>query len=101
MHRLSDPDHKVPRREYLALPFFTPAPERVRSPLWPWSMLRPAMPLLSLADLRQHLRDLGALPLHEGRVLRRWARAQPQDGGKRPLQDFLPRALREALPALV
>lgn len=56
---------------------------------------------LSLADLRQQLRQLGALPLHEERVLRRWARAQPQDGGKRRPQDFLPRTLREPLPALV
>jgi 23S rRNA (adenine2503-C2)-methyltransferase len=59
------------------------------------------MPLLSIADLRQQLAHLGALPLHQQRVLRRWVRAQPQDGGKRLLQDFLPRALREALPALV
>ena len=63
-------------------------------------MLHP-MPPLSLADLRQRLAELGALPLHEQRVLRRWARAQPQDGGRRLLQDFLPRALRDALPALV
>ena len=61
----------------------------------------PPMPLLSIADLRQQLAHLGALPLHQQRVLRRWVRAQPQDGGKRLLQDFLPRALREALPALV
>lgn len=63
-------------------------------------MLRP-MPLTSLADLRQRLAALGALPLHEQRVLRRWARAQAQDGGRRRLQDFLPRALRDALPALL
>ena len=59
------------------------------------------MPLLSITDVRQRLAELGALPLHEQRVLRRWARALPQDGGRRLLQDFLPRPLREALPGLV
>jgi 23S rRNA (adenine2503-C2)-methyltransferase len=33
-------------------------------------------------------------------VLRRWACAQPQDGGRRKLENFLPRALREALPGI-
>ncbi len=55
---------------------------------------------LSVAQLGQHLRSLGAGPGHEARVLRRWANAQPQDGGKRALQDFMPKPVREALPAL-
>jgi 23S rRNA (adenine2503-C2)-methyltransferase len=33
-------------------------------------------------------------------VLRLWSQALPQDSGPRALDDFLPRALREALPAL-
>lgn len=51
-------------------------------------------------DLRQRLRALGASPSHEARVLRHWATATPQDAGRRRLEDFLPRRLREALPAL-
>jgi 23S rRNA (adenine2503-C2)-methyltransferase len=33
-------------------------------------------------------------------VLRRWAQALPQDGGRRRIEDFLPQRLRRALPAL-
>jgi len=33
-------------------------------------------------------------------VLRQWVHAQPQDAGKRRLSDFMPLAVREALPAL-
>jgi 23S rRNA (adenine2503-C2)-methyltransferase len=33
-------------------------------------------------------------------VLRRWANAQAQEGGRRALQDFMPKAVREALPEL-
>ena len=53
---------------------------------------------MHVRDLRQRLRALGALPLHEERVLRRWAMAQPQEGGRRQLQNFLPQALRAELP---
>ncbi len=55
---------------------------------------------MQISELRQRLRALGALPLHEERVLRRWAMAQPQEGGRKPLQHFLPLALRNELPAL-
>jgi 23S rRNA (adenine2503-C2)-methyltransferase len=34
-----------------------------------------------IADIRQRLRALGALPLHEHRVLRLWANALPQASG--------------------
>ena len=34
------------------------------------------------------------------RVLRRWAQAQPQEGGRAQLQHFLPQALRAELPAI-
>ena len=50
--------------------------------------------------LRQRLRDLGALPLHEQRVLRDWLQARPHDQGRRRPNDFLPRRLREALPEI-
>ncbi|MDQ2778682.1 MAG: RNA methyltransferase [Pseudomonadota bacterium] len=55
---------------------------------------------MQLSELRQHLRALGALPQHEVRVLRLWACGLPQDSGRRPLDSFLPKPLREALPAL-
>ncbi|MDT8998664.1 RNA methyltransferase [Paucibacter sp. APW11] len=53
----------------------------------------------SLSDLREQLRALGALPKHEQRVLRLWSQALPQTSGKRLIEDFLPRSLREGLPA--
>ena len=56
---------------------------------------------MRIASIRQQLRDHGAKPVHEERVLRQWSRALPQDAGKRRPEDFLPLALREALPALM
>jgi len=50
--------------------------------------------------LRHRLRALGARPIHEERVLRQWARGESQAGGRRRPADFLPLALRTALPAL-
>ena len=62
------------------------------------------MPSLSslhtLDALRDRLRALGAKPAHVHRVLRLWSQALPQDGGARAVDDFMPRALREALPGL-
>ena len=55
---------------------------------------------MQVHELRQRLRALGAGPKHEARVLRLWACAQPQDSGRRRLEDFMPAALRAALPAL-
>lgn len=56
---------------------------------------------MRIHTIRQRLRDLGAKPIHEQRVLRLWSQALPQDSGRRQLQDFLPQEVREALPALV
>ena len=56
--------------------------------------------LRELADIRRHLRALGARPLHEQRVLRLWTQALAQDSGRRKPEDFLPASLREGLPAL-
>ena len=53
-----------------------------------------------LAHVRERLRALGARPVHEERVLRQWARAEPLAAGRPRAEDFLPRALREALPVL-
>jgi 23S rRNA (adenine2503-C2)-methyltransferase len=55
---------------------------------------------MTIEELRRRLRELGAGPRHEAHVLRRWAQALPQDGGRRRIEDFLPRRLRRALPAL-
>ena len=56
---------------------------------------------MQISALRERLRALGALPLHEDRVLRRWAMAQPQEGGRKQLQHFLPLALLGQLPQIV
>ncbi len=55
---------------------------------------------MHINDLRQRLRALGALPKHEERLLRLWSQAMAQDSGRRRLEDFMPKALREALPGL-
>ena len=55
---------------------------------------------MSLGALRCRLRALSAAPQHAQRVLRLWSCALPQDHGRRPLDSFMPRALREALPQL-
>src|SRR6185295_1021564 len=56
---------------------------------------------MRIEDIRQQLSRLGAGRVHAERVLRLWANAMPQDSGRRPLESFLPQALRAALPALV
>ncbi len=55
---------------------------------------------MHIEALRHRLRALGARPVHEARVLRQWARAEPLAQGRRRPEDFLPLALRTALPAL-
>ena len=54
----------------------------------------------SISDIRAHLRALGANPKHEHRVLRLWSQALPQTQGRRPLDSFMPAAVREALPGI-
>jgi 23S rRNA (adenine2503-C2)-methyltransferase len=55
---------------------------------------------MHIDTIRQRLRALGALPLHEQRVLRDWIQGAAHDVGRRRAQDFLPRGVRDALPAL-
>jgi len=55
---------------------------------------------MQLEAIRERLRALGAKPLHEQRVLRDWVLGRPYDQGRRRPQDFLPLALRDALPEL-
>ena len=56
---------------------------------------------MRIQTIRQRLREHGALPCHEHRVLRLWANALPQASGKRKPEDFLPGRVRALLPALV
>ena len=55
---------------------------------------------MKVEQLRQRLRELGAKPEHEARVLRAWVQRGSLDTRRRKAEDFLPLALREALPAL-
>ena len=55
---------------------------------------------MRITDLQHRLRALGARPVHEQHLLRRWMQARPLDGGRHDAADFLPRPLREALPEL-
>lgn len=55
---------------------------------------------MKIEVIRQRLRAFGAQPLHEQRVLRDWVKLQPHDQGRRRAVDFLPKTVREALPAL-
>ena len=55
---------------------------------------------MQLSTIRARLRDLGARPLHEQRVLRDWVLQRPYDQGRRRPDDFLPLGVRTALPAL-
>jgi len=57
---------------------------------------------MKIETIRQRLRELGAKACHEQRLLRAWLQAQPLGSGTRRqrAEDFLPLALRQALPAL-
>jgi 23S rRNA (adenine2503-C2)-methyltransferase len=55
---------------------------------------------MRLDSLRARLRSLGALPLHEDRILRDWVRNAGHDHGRRRPDDFLPKPVREALPQI-
>ena len=58
------------------------------------------MSFQQIAEIRNHLRCFGARPVHEQRILRLWSQAKPQNSGSRPLESFMPSALRQALPQL-
>ncbi len=55
---------------------------------------------MRIEDIRHRLGAHGALPVHARHVLRLWACALSQDGGRQRPDDFLPQSLRAALPAL-
>lgn len=55
---------------------------------------------MRIHDLKQRLRQAGAGPSHEHRILRTWLRAQPGNTAKRPPEKFFPASLLAALPAI-
>ncbi|MCV2366935.1 RNA methyltransferase [Roseateles oligotrophus] len=55
---------------------------------------------MQIQDLRQRLRALGAKPEHEQRVLRDWVQVRARESGRRRPGNYLPLALREALPGI-
>jgi 23S rRNA (adenine2503-C2)-methyltransferase len=55
---------------------------------------------MRIESIRQRLRDLGAKPCHEERMLRAWTRALPLDAGSCPADQFYPLAVRDAFPAI-
>jgi 23S rRNA (adenine2503-C2)-methyltransferase len=55
---------------------------------------------MQIGHIRQRLRQLGARPCHEERMLRAWTRALPLDAGACPAEDFYPLSLRAAFPAI-
>ena len=55
---------------------------------------------MRIAQLRQRLRDLGAKPCHEDRLLRGWSQACSYDRAHSHADTFFPLALRDELPAI-
>jgi len=55
---------------------------------------------MRIEHIRQRLRELGAKPCHERRLLRAWTQALALDDGPCPAADYFPLALRNAMPAL-
>jgi 23S rRNA (adenine2503-C2)-methyltransferase len=55
---------------------------------------------MQIESIRQRLRELGAQPVHEQRVLRDWLQVRPHDQVRRHPNDFFPKMLRDALPAI-
>lgn len=55
---------------------------------------------MRITTLRSRLAAAGAGPSHQHRVLRLWSQALPQNTGKRLIEDFLPKKLRDELPGI-
>jgi 23S rRNA (adenine2503-C2)-methyltransferase len=55
---------------------------------------------MRIETLRQRLRELGALPVHEQLILRNWARGWPLTTSRAEPAKFLPARLHAALPEL-
>jgi 23S rRNA (adenine2503-C2)-methyltransferase len=63
------------------------------------SIAQPVSPM-RIAQFRQRLRDLGAKPCHEDRLLRGWSQVCSYDRVHSPAETFFPLALRNGLPAI-
>jgi len=55
---------------------------------------------MRIPDIQRRLRQAGAGPLHEQRVLRLWSHALPRDTGRRKPGTFCPSSLLAALPEI-
>jgi 23S rRNA (adenine2503-C2)-methyltransferase len=55
---------------------------------------------MRIAHLRQRLRDLGAKPCHEDRLLRGWSQVCSYDRKHSPAETFFPLAVRNELPPI-
>ena len=57
---------------------------------------------MNIDEFHQRLTDLGAKPMHIGRITRAWLGGKPLDTGTRnqKTENFLPLAVRNALPEL-
>ena len=55
---------------------------------------------MRITTLRSRMACAGAGPSHQHRILRLWSQALPQTSGKRRLEDFLPKRLRDELPSI-
>ncbi|WP_208508617.1 RNA methyltransferase [Variovorax paradoxus] len=55
---------------------------------------------MRIHDIRRRLREAGAGPSHEQRVLRLWTHALPRDSGRRLPYSFFPAGLMAELPAI-
>jgi len=56
---------------------------------------------MRIEHIRQRLRAHGALPCHEHRVLQSWVQLRSLDNRYSKAEDFLPKAVRAELPALL
>jgi 23S rRNA (adenine2503-C2)-methyltransferase len=64
------------------------------------ALIPAALTPMRIAQLLQRLRDLGAKPCHEDRLLRGWSQAGSYDRKHSPAEIFFPLALRNELPSI-
>ena len=55
---------------------------------------------MRIEDIQQGLRALGARTEHQQRLLRDWVQCRPRDQGRRRPENYLPKTLRDGLPAI-
>ena len=55
---------------------------------------------MRIHELKRRLREAGAGPIHEHRILRLWSHALPRNSGKRRPESFFPSSLLAALPSI-